>query len=145
MWAGRWKSDVAEIRLSDDGNRALAEAQSFCRRANVAIVSAEHLLAGALLVLSESGAEGIPDRTALEAALMLAQGAGSDAFSERVMFGSAAREAINSTAGTVRQGGGSIIGPRELALGTVDSGNVSPMFFTALGMARERLRTALSA
>jgi len=136
---------VAEIRLSDDGNRALAEAQGFCRRANVAIVGAEHLLAGALLVLSESGVEGIPERAALEAALMLAQGTGSDAFGEQVMFGSAAREAINSTARTVRRGGSSIIGPRELAMGTIDSGNVSPMFFTALGTAREWLRTALSA
>ena len=136
---------MAEIRLSDDGNRALAEAQGFCRRANVAIVGAEHLLAGALLVLSESGVEGIPERAALEAALMLAQGTGSDAFGEQVMFGSAAREAINSTAGTVRRGGSSIIGPRELAMGTIDSGNVSPVFFTALGTGRERLRTALSA
>ena len=136
---------MAEIRLSDDGNRALAEAQGFCRRANVAIVGAEHLLAGALLVLSESGTGGIPDRTALEAALMLAQGAGSDAFSEQVMFGSAAREAINSTAGAVRQGGGTVIGPRELALGTIESGNVSPMFFAAVGSGREALRAALSA
>ncbi|MGD9932376.1 MAG: hypothetical protein AB7T37_01555 [Dehalococcoidia bacterium] len=136
---------MAEIRLGDDGNRALGEAQNFCRRANVAIVGAEHLLAGALVVLSESGAAGMPERTALESALMLAQGAGSDAISEQVMFGSSAREAINSTAGTVRQGGGTIIGARELALGTIGSGNVSPMFFAALGVDRETLRAALSA
>ncbi len=136
---------MAEIRLGDDGNRALAEAQAFCQRANVAIAGAEHLLAGALVVLSETGGAGVPNRAALEGALMLAQGVGSDEISERVMFGSAAREAINATAGAVRRAGGETIGARELALGTIDSGNVSPMFFGALGTDRESLRAALSA
>ena len=133
-----------EIRLDEQGNRALQEAQRFCFRANVAIVGAEHLLAGALLVLSESGNAHVPDRATLESALMLTQGEGAEAFSEQVMFGSAAREAINDTAGSVRREGGTIVSARHLALSAIDSGNVSPMFYASLGTSRETLREILA-
>jgi hypothetical protein len=134
-----------EVRLDESGGRALREAQNFCFRANVAIVGAEHLLAGALLVLSERGFAGVPGREALEGALALAQGSGANQPSEQVMFGSAAREAINDTAGVVRRAGRTSVGARELAIGTVASGNVSPMFYASLGVDRDVLRTALEA
>ena len=134
---------AGEITLDQSGGRALQVAQEFCYRANVAIVGAEHLLAGALLVLSESGNGAVPDRAALESALMLAQGSGESGFTEQVMFGSAAREAINDTAGAVRLAGGSTIGARELALGAIDSGNVTPMFYASLATTPEALRAAI--
>jgi hypothetical protein len=133
----------AEIRLDESGARALREAQDLCFRANVAIVGAEHLLAGCLVVLAESGSTDVPGRAELQAALDLSQGSGAAAISEQVMFGSAAREAINDTAGAVRQAGGTTIGARELAIGTVVSGHVSPMFYASLGMTKDALRSAL--
>ena len=142
---GGWRSEVAELRLGDDGNEALAEAQRFCARANVAIVGAEHLLAGALAVLGREGDSTVPDRATLESALMLAQGEGSAAFAERLMFGSSAREAISGAAATVGGTGRLVISARDLAIGTIDSGNVSPIFFAGLGVARDTLRAALSA
>jgi hypothetical protein len=133
----------AEVRLDESGARALREAQNFCFRADVAIVGAEHLLAGALLVLAEAGTAVVPGRQELEEALQLSQGAGSSALAEQVMFGSAAREAINDTAAAVRRAGGTIIGARELAIGAIVSGNVSPMFYASLATTREALRSAL--
>jgi len=97
----------------------------------------------ALLVLSEGGDHAVPDRAALEGALALAQGAGSAAISEQVMFGSAAREAINDTAGIVRKAGGTTVTSRQLAIGAIVSGNVSPMFYSSLGVSKDELRTAL--
>lgn len=134
-----------EVRLDESGARALREAQLFCARANVAIVGAEHLLAGALAVLADRKAPDIPGRDQLEAALMLTQGMGSGAFAEQIMFGSAAREAINATAAAVRSAGGTVIGARELAIGAIVSGNVSPMFFASAGIGRDALRSALEA
>jgi hypothetical protein len=136
---------VAEhsITLDQSGGRALQLAQEFCLRANVAIVGAEHLLAGALAVISESGNAAVPDRAALESALMLAQGSGESGFAEQVMFGSAAREAINDTAGAVRIAGGSTVGARELALGAIDSGNITPMFYASLNTTRDALKAAI--
>lgn len=131
-----------EVRLSADGERCLAEAQDFCRRANVAIVGADHLLAGTLVVLSESGNAGVPGRAALDAALMLTQGS-AEAHSSQVMFGSAARDAINGVAGDVRKSGRTVIDAMALALGILDSGEVNPMFFDSLGVAKAALRAAV--
>ena len=133
-----------EIRLSPDGERVLAEAQSFCVRANVAIVGAEHLLAGALVVLSESGNTGVPARRDIEAALMLAQGHADDAHGNQVMFGSGSRDAINATAKAVGDAGGTLIKAATLALGTIDSGAVSPMFYQSLGTSPAALRAAIA-
>jgi hypothetical protein len=132
-----------EITISPDGARALREAQNFCWRANVAIVAAEHLLAGALLVVSQGGNEAVPPLAALESALMLSQGAGAAALDSQVMFGSSAREAMNVTARAVRERGGRLIDAATIAAGTIDSGEVSPMFYTSLGITREGLRAAL--
>lgn len=132
-----------EMSLTEDGDRVLREAQMFCHRSNVAIVAAEHLLAGALVVLSEAGNAAVPDRAALEAALMLTQG-GAEAHGNQVMYGSAARDAINETARRVREAGGSAIDASTLALGVIDSGEVNPMFYGSLGVAKAALRVAIA-
>lgn len=132
-----------EVRLSGDGERCLSEAQNFCGRANVAIVGADHLLAGALVVVSEGGRPDIPNRTMLESALMLTQGS-AGAHENQVMFGSAARDAINTVASNVRKAGGTSIDALALALGTLDSGEVNPMFYASLGITRAALRAALA-
>jgi hypothetical protein len=106
-------------------------------------VAAEHLLAGALVAVG--AAAGVPDQHTLEKALMVAQGAGDSPLANQVMFGSAARDAINSTAATVRNAGGRTIDARTVALGTIDSGEVSPMFYEAIGVDRSALRAALAA
>lgn len=134
-----------EVTLSEDGARALREAQNFCFRANVAIVGAEHLLAGALLVVSEGGNDRVPPAPALEAALMLAQGHGDATLSTQVMFGSAARDAMNAIAGAVRAAGHTSIDAPTIALGAIDSGEVNPMFFSSLGKTKDELREALGA
>jgi len=133
-----------EIRLAPDGERAVQEAQNYCFRANVSIVAAEHLLAGALAVLAAEGKPGIPAREAVEAALMLAQGTGDVMPDNQVMFGSAARDAINATARTVAEAGQSTIDAATLALGTIDSGEVNPMFYSSLGTTRTELRAAVA-
>ncbi len=132
-----------EVSLTEDGERVLREAQSFCQRSNVAIVAAEHLLSGALAVLSEAGNTAVPDRAALEAALMLTQG-GAEAHQNQVMYGSAARDAINETARGVREAGRSAIDATTLALGVIDSGEVNPMFYGSLGITKVALRAAIA-
>ncbi len=133
-----------EIKLSPEGERALQEAQNFCWRANVAIVGAEHLLAGALLVLSREGHAGVPDEAALSSALMLAQGAGESAHDNQVMFGSAARDALNTTVGVARRAGLTLVTAATIAAGVIDSGEVNPMFYSSLGLTRAALRSAVA-
>ncbi|MBI2765969.1 MAG: hypothetical protein HYX53_08680 [Chloroflexi bacterium] len=134
---------MAEVSLTEEGGRVLREAEQFCWRTNVAIVAPEHLLAGALLVLSQAGRPGLPPPETLEAALLDAQGSGDTELTSNVMFGSAAREAINGTALAVRQAGGTLIDARILAMGVIASGEVTPMFFGALGTTRQELMAAL--
>lgn len=133
-----------QLGLTDDGARALQEAQNFCWRANIAIVAAEHVLAGALLVLSQSGASQLPAKEALEAALAGAQGLGEPGMANQVMFGSAARDAINTTAGGVRAAGGTQIDARLLAAGVIESGEVNPMFFSALGRTKAEILASIA-
>jgi hypothetical protein len=136
---------VTEITLSADGERAMREANGFCWRANVAIVAPEHLLAGALLVLAEGGTPGLPDADTLREALLMVVGSGDTPLDTQVMYGSAAREAMNATARAVREAGEAVIDARVIALGTIDSGEVSPGFYTALHTTKAALRTILSA
>ena len=134
----------AQVALTPDGERTLQEAQNYCWRANVAIVGAEHLLAGALLVLGQAGKAGVPAAPALESALMLAQGAGETAHSNQVMFGSAARDALNATVSAARERGVSLVDAVVIALGVIDSGEVNPMFYASLGVPRAELRAAVA-
>lgn len=130
----------AEVALTSDGERALAEAQSLCQRTNVAIVAPEHLLAGALLaLLTDGNVTGLPERDALEQAVLASQGMSMERLDARVMFGSAAREAINFTAGGVRKAGLTDVTAAAIAAGTVVSGEVGPMFFSSLGTTRDAL------
>jgi hypothetical protein len=134
---------MAEVTLSADGERTLREAQNLCYRTNIAIVAPEHLLAGALLVLGQAGANGLPDASTIESAILMSQGQGSTTISENVMFGSAAREAINGIAGAVREAGGMQITALILAAGTIESGEVNPMFYSALGTTKAELLNLL--
>jgi len=136
---------VSEVTLAPDGERTLREAQNLCYRTNVAIVAPEHLLAGALTVLNAAGLAGLPDATTIESAIVMTQGEGSQQISENVMFGSAAREAINGIAGAVREAGGTQITALILAAGTIASGEVNPMFYGALGTTKAALLAALQA
>jgi hypothetical protein len=136
---------VSEVQLAPDGERTLREAQNLCYQTNVAIVAPEHLLAGALTVLNAAGVEGLPQTSVVNTAIVAVQGQGAAPISENVMFGSAAREAINGIAGAVRESGGTHITALILAAGTVASGEVNPMFYSALGTTREGLRAALAA
>lgn len=134
-----------EVTLSEEAARALREAENYCWRANVGIVAPEHLLAGCLKVLNSLAFPGIPHDEQLDSALLMAQGMSEDALTQNVMFGSAARDAVNFTAGLVRQAGGGQIDPRTLAWGIIQSGELGPMFFSALGTTREALASALTA
>ena len=128
-----------EVTLSPDAERALQEAQNFCWQTNVGIVAPEHLLAGCLKVLAIVGLEGVPDEMKVQEAILLSQGSGDSALTQNVMFGSAAREAINFTARLVREAGGGEIDMPTLAYGIIQSGEVGPMFFGALGVGKAEL------
>lgn len=136
---------MSEVTLSPDGERALKEAENACWRSNVAILGPEHLLGGALLVMIEAREIGAPSAEQVEAAMLASQGMGSEALDKNVMFGSAARAAINFTAAAVRNEGGSVIDARALVIGTVASDEVNPMFLTSLGMTRMELLQAVGA
>ncbi|MDW8047589.1 MAG: hypothetical protein RMK15_09965 [Chloroflexota bacterium] len=128
-----------EVRLTAEGQRALREAEQLCWRMNVAIEAPEHLLAGALLVLGESGTVGLPDRTRIEEALLLVHGAGAERLREQVMPSPGARAALNHAVRRLREAGGTDFGARELALGVIESGEVNPLFYRGLGISRDEL------
>ena len=133
-----------EITLAESASRAMQEAENFCWRANVGIVAPEHLLAGCLKVLNAAGHPGLPPDDHLESALLMAQGMSEETLTQNVMFGSAAREAINFTARLVAQAGGGEIDPLTLAYGIIQSGELTPMFFTALATTKSELLHALT-
>lgn len=132
-----------ELRLGDDAERALREAENFCWRTNVAILGAEHLLAGALVVLGATGLAGMPTAAVVEAALVAVQGVGAEELSDNVKFGSAARDALAATALRLRESGETLMDALAIARGVIESGEVNPMFFGELGVAKEQLLAAL--
>lgn len=134
---------MAEIQATEDFQRALREAENYCYATNVGIIAPEHLLAGALKVLVAAGVAGLPAPGTLEAALLDVQGSSEDELSQQVMFGSAAREAMNQTAGDARRAGTEAISAAVLARGIITSGEVTPMFFGALGTTKAELLAAL--
>lgn len=131
------------MKLTEDGERTLREAEGLCWSMDVAIQQAEHLLGGALIVLSAAGLESVPDKAAVERAVEAIHGRGSEKLNEKVMPGPGMRQALNMTAGAVAQAGGTQINALTIAMGTVVSGEVNPMFYMSLGMSREDLETAL--
>ena len=134
---------MAEVKLTADGERALQEAQNICLRTNVAIVAPEHVLAGALKVVGESGMASCPGAGELEAAVLASQGSSSEPLNTNVMFGSAARAAINFVAAGTQNAGTTEITAAILAAGTIESGEVGPMFFSALGLSKQALLARL--
>jgi hypothetical protein len=134
----------AQLRLTPDGEEALREAQRLCFRANVAIVSAEHLLCGALAVLHGLGCD-VPAPGLIAEALTISQGAGGTAHSHQLMFGSAARAAMDAVADRVARSGSAAIDAAAIARGTIESGELSPMVFAALRTTRDALLAALPA
>lgn len=134
---------MAEIRLTESGQRVLREAEQLCYRLNVAIAAPEHLMAGALMVLSREGVAGLPGADAARHAAEAIHGTG-ESLDAQVMWGSAAREALNATARYVAAAGETEIDARRLALGILESGELNPMFFVAAGTDRESVRSALA-
>ena len=108
---------MAEVRLSADGERALAEGEHLAAGLNVAIEGVEFLLAGALSVLREEGRPHLPDPHALEHALRAVHGEGSTPLSDRVMPAPTLRQALNMTAGALRREGGTTIDALIIARG----------------------------
>jgi hypothetical protein len=74
----------------------------------------------------------------------MAQGMSEETLTQNVMFGSSAREAINFTVRLVGEAGGGEIDPLTLAYGIIQSGELNPMFFTALATTKSELLNALT-
>lgn len=134
---------MAELALAEDGERTLRGAEELCRAENVSILAAEHLLAAALLNAAES-VPGLPGADALAAAAHEVHGSGMTPLDSQVMWGSSAREALNSTVGAVRAAGITVVSSRHIALGVIKSGEVNPAFFTSLGVSKADLVALLS-
>ena len=132
-----------ELSLTHDGNRALREAENICQRADVQILAAEHLLAGAMLAATAE-CPGIPALATLEAAAAAIHGQGMEPSESNVMWGSSAREALNATVGQLREKGVTMVTARLIALGVIASGEVNPEFYEVLGMTRKELLVVLS-
>ncbi len=128
-----------QVRLTRDGQRALREAENLCWRTNVAIEAPEHLLAGALLALGDSGTTGLPDRARIEEALLLVCGAGSEPLHDRIVPSPTARAALDHAVRRVLEAGSSELGAREIARGVIESGEVNPLFYSGLGIDRRTL------
>jgi hypothetical protein len=94
---------VSELQLTRDGELAFARAQELCVAMNLGIVTSEHVLTGAVIVLAEERRmAGLPATDVMTRALVSAQGVGETPPDDPPMFGSAARQAITTCAATVR-------------------------------------------
>lgn len=140
---GKPSSALAEVRLTEDGEQALREAERLCYAMNVAIQAPEHLLAAALMVLGAAGRAGVPPAESLVAGVESIHGTGGEPLNAQVMWGSAVREALNRTAASVVAAGGTSIDAQIIALGLIESGEVNPMFFSAAGTTKDALLEAL--
>jgi hypothetical protein len=132
---------LSEVTLAADGERCLREAEKLCWQTNVAILAPEHLLAGSLLVLHERGFTGLPPVDVIRAAVESAQGI-AEKLDANVMWGSAARAALSMAVAEVRRTGALVVTAAAIAAGVSASGEVSPMFFAALGTTRDALAAA---
>ena len=134
---------LAEIKLSADGERALAEGERLATGLNIAIEAVEFLLVGALNVLRETGWPNLPTGEALEGALRSVHVEGSTDLTDRVMPGPSLRQALNMTAGAVRREGGTTIDALIIAHGMIASGEINPAFYQAFGTSQDELATLL--
>ncbi len=134
---------ATEISLTPDAERVLREADNLCWHTNVAIVTPEHLLGAALMVLHGLGHAALPSPGRVEAAVEAVCGTGSEALSDNVRFGSAARMALNETARAVMESGAGTIDATTIARGVIASGEVNPMLFSILGTSKADLLNLL--
>lgn len=132
------------VALTADAQQAMAAGVELCRRANLAIFTPEHLLAGALAVLAGAGLPGLPSLTEIEAALSMIHGTGDEAPPDEVSFSPGARAVLDSLAAVLARAGRDSLGARELALGVIVSGEAVPMFFSVLGTTKEGLLAAIA-
>jgi hypothetical protein len=135
---------VAELRLTQEGERALREAERLCYAMNIGIQAAEHLLCGALVVLHQAGVEGAPEPSQLEDGLLAIHGSSDEALTQQVMAGSAFRMALNDTARGAVERGLTDIDARVLVRGVIESGEVNPMVYAAAGTTKEALLALVS-
>lgn len=133
---------MAEMALTQDGNRALREAENLCYRTDVQILAAEHLLAGALFVAGLDR-PALPPQETLLSAVEVIHGRGEPNESN-VMWGSSAREALNATVARLREDGVLEVNARLIALGVIASGEVNPQFYDSLGIEKRELQKLLS-
>ena len=134
---------MAEITLSADGERALAEGERLAVSLNIGIETVEFLLAGALNVLREAGWPSLPSGEVLEGALRSVHSEGTTPLMEKVMAGPSLRQALNMTAGAVRREGGTTIDALIIAHGMIASGEVNPAFYDSLGTTNDALAQLL--
>ncbi|MCE7926984.1 MAG: hypothetical protein DYG91_00570 [Chloroflexi bacterium CFX7] len=132
------------VSLTPDARQAIEAGVQLCHRARLAIFTPEHLLAGALAVLGEGGAPGLPSPGTIEATLEMVHGTSDDPPADEVSFSPGARTVLDSLAVVLTRVGRDSLGARDLALGTIVSGEVTPMFFSALDTTKERLLAALA-
>ena len=138
---------ISEVPASS-GRIAALEADIAATRATRVIDARGKLVTPGLIdlhahVYPHGSKIGLPADDQLESALLMAQGMSEEKLNQNVMFGSAARDAVNFTARLVREAGGGAIDARTLAYGIVQSGELGPMFYSALGTTRAELVAVL--
>ena len=138
---------MTELRLTQDGDLAFARAQELCVATNLGIVTPEHLLTGALIVLAEEqGVPGLPPIEAMARARHLDAGGRRDA-TRQIRRGSVPPRAKrwNAAPPACARAEGPRLARSEIALGTIASGEVNPMFYGGLGLTKQELIDALGA
>ncbi len=131
------------VGLTPDARQAMAAGVELCRRANLAIFTPEHLLGGALAVLAGTGRPGLPSLEAIEPALAMVHGSSDEAPPDEVSFAPGTRVVLESLAAAIVRVGRDSMGAHDLALGVIASGEVVPMFFSAMGVTRDELLAAI--
>ena len=134
---------MAELSLGPDAERALQGAEALCRATNVSIIAAEHLLAAAI-DMSRPDVPDLPEVGTLVSAAAGVHGTGMEQDGKQVMWGSSAREALNSTVRKLQASGVTVVSARHIALGVMSSGEVNPAFYDGLGISRAELVKRLS-
>jgi len=132
------------VSLSPEAERIFQVADTLCYRLGLAIVTPEHVLAAALIILSETGVTGLPSAEALIEATVTVHGSSDEPLANDVMWGSAARDALSATVRDAAASGTAIIDPRAFVLGVLNSGHANPGFLAAAGTTGEGIRAALN-
>jgi len=75
------------VSLSPEAERIFQVADTLCFRLGLAIVTPEHVLAAALIILSETGVTGLPSAEALIEAAVAVHGSSDEPLANDVMWG----------------------------------------------------------